>query len=117
MFLAKLNDKEKRAFMSLAKALALADGIVVSQEEKFMNLYAKEMDLTDYDFNSDIDSVIKELADSATDEVKRIVILELVELANADGNFSGEEKDLVKKVIKAFGLNEKEIDKCVGEFN
>ena len=51
MFLNRLNENEKMAFLELAHYVAISDGEIANEEKKIIKLYAKEMDIKDIEFN------------------------------------------------------------------
>lgn len=98
MFLNSLNPTEKDNFMKLAVAVIKADGVVEESEKQILSAYANEMQIPvcNLDEQCDADNIIKEFAMTSTPQTKRIVFLELLALAFADGNYAAEEKVLVQ---------------------
>lgn len=115
MFLNSLNQKEKDSFMKLAVAIIKADGVVEESEKQILSAYANEMQISvcDIDVQCDINSVIDELASSSSPQTKRIIFLELLALAFADGNYAFEEKVLVQKMINSFGLDNAFVEQAI----
>ncbi len=99
MFLSKLNSKEKDVFCKLANYVACIDGIV-EEELESLDLYNTEMG-TNYHFKEDVDfsisDLIKEL-DQSTKEIKKIISFEIIGLANADTNYSQNERKAVDEI-------------------
>ena len=104
MFLNSLNPTEKDNFMKLAVAVIKADGVVEESEKQILSAYANEMliPICNLDEQCDVDSIIKEFAMTSTPLTKRIIFLELLALAFADGNYATEEKTLVQQLADAF---------------
>lgn len=115
MFLNSLNPTEKDNFMKLAVAVIKADGIVEESEKQILFAYANEMQISvcNLDEQNDNDSFIKEFAANSTPQTKRIVFLELLALAFADGNYTTEEKALVQQIASTFELNKAFIEQAI----
>lgn len=115
MFLNSLNPVEKDNFMKLAVAIIKADGIVEESEKQILSAYANEMQIPvcNLEEQGDTDKVIKEFAMNSTIQTKRIVFLELLALAFADGNYAAEEKALVQELADAFDFDKSFIEQAV----
>lgn len=119
MFLANLTEKQKPAFLELARALIAADGVLSSDEVSMMEQYKLEMVLTSGS------EELQERAGQAVDAfttasvtVKKQVVFELVALACADNDYASEEDRLLNEIAISFGLEAAFIDECrvyVGE--
>lgn len=122
MFLNQLNNEERSIFLKLAIAVIKADGKLEEQEKLFVAEYSREMGVTDYDLNENIEplGLAEKIGKSSTDAVKRIFLLELVALANADGKFAESEKSLILSLLQKFGLTENQLNeslKLLAEYN
>lgn len=115
MFLNSLNPTEKDNFMKLAMTLIKADGVVEESEKQILSAYANELQIQvrSLDEQCDTDKVIEELAKSSSLKTRRIIFLELLALAFADGNYVAEEKELIKCLANAFELDKTFIDRAV----
>lgn len=115
MFLNSLNPTEKDNFMKLAVAVIKADGVVEESEKQILSAYANEMQIPvcNFDEQVDNDSIIKKIAMDSTPQTKRIVFLELLALAFADGNYAAEEKALVQQLADAFEIDKAFIEKAI----
>lgn len=115
MFLNFLNDKEKSNFLKLAISVIQADGKLEESEKIYIDEYSREMGITEYDFNKKIEPlpVAEEIGNNSTDSAKRIILLELIACANADGDFADSEKTLIDSFIKAFKVSEFHLQKCL----
>ena len=115
MFLNSLNPTEKDNFMKLAVALIKADGVVEESEKQILSAYANEMliPIFNLDEQCDVDSIIKEFAMTSTPQTKRIIFLELLALAFADGNYATEEKALVQQLADAFEFDKAFIEQAI----
>lgn len=115
MFLNLLNSKEKENFLKLAVAEIKADGVIEETEMQTLSTYANEMQIPvcNTDDPVDVDAVVSEFSLNSTAQVKRIVLVELLALAFADGDYSSEEKGLVQQIASAFNFNDDFIDNVV----
>ena len=115
MFLNSLSPTEKDNFMKLAMAMIKADGIVEDSEKQIMSAYANEMQIAvrDFDEHDEIDRAIEEFAMNSTTQTKRIVFLELLALAFADGDHAAEEKALMRRLADTFGLDREFIEQAI----
>jgi len=101
--------------MKLAMVMIKADGIVEDSEKQIMSAYANEMQITvrDFDEHDEIDRAIEEFAMNSTAQTKRIVFLELLALAFADGDHAAEEKALMRRLADTFGLDREFIEQAI----
>ena len=115
MFLNSLNPTEKDNFMKLAVAVIKAEGVVEESEKQILSAYANEMQIPVCSLNeqSNADNIIKEFAMNSTLQTKRIVFLELLALAFADGNYAAEEKVLVQQLADAFEFDRVFIEQAI----
>lgn len=115
MFLNSLNSTEKDNFMKLAVAVIKADGVVEESEKQILSAYANEMQIPvcNLDEQYDTDSIIKVFAMTSTLQTKRIIFLELLALAFADGNYAAEEKALVQQLADAFEFDRAFIEQAI----
>lgn len=115
MFLNSLNSTEKDNFMKHAVAVIKADGVVEESEKQILSAYANEMQIPvcNLDEQYDTDSIIKEFAMTSTLQTKRIIFLELLALAFADGNYAAEEKALVQQLADAFEFDRAFIEQAI----
>lgn len=115
MFLNSLNPTEKDNFMKLAVAVIKADGVVEESEKQILSAYANEMQIPvcNLDEQCDADNIIKEFAMTSTPQTKRIIFLELLALAFADGNYAAEEKALVQQLADAFEFDRAFIEQAI----
>lgn len=112
MFLNKLNKNEKELFLSLAIYAAEANGVVEEQEKAMIKAYSKEMDLVSFDMNSvrPFDEITSVFRDSLS-ENKKIVVLEIIGLMNADGSYDESEKNFVCKLASSIGVSVDSVNK------
>lgn len=102
MYLAKLNEKDKKTFLSIAHIVAKSNGVYEESEKKVLKQFENEMGV---DF--DVDEIVKEgdahsietLVPSLSDiESKRIVFMESLILAYANDDFDDVQQGIIKKM-------------------
>lgn len=115
MFLNSLNPTEKSNFIKLAVAVIKADGVVEESEKQILSTYANEMQISvcNLEEQSNVDNIIMEFAMKSTLQTKRIVFLELLALAFADGNYATEEKTFVQQLANVFGFDRTFIEQAI----
>ncbi len=107
MFLNRLNEKEKAAFLKLAYYVATNDNDFSIEEKEIINVYCMEMQINNIDFdksNFDLDSILLEIESS---ESQKIVLLEIMALVYSDNILHQSEKDVLEKMVNKFNLNPK----------
>lgn len=111
MFLNRLNLTEKGAFVSMAFHAAQANGQVEEEEKIMIGEYCKEMGITLPD-----DVTVKpmnELMDvySNSDlQHKKIVVLEIIGMMYADGEYDNDEKGFVKSLAQKLEISTATLD-------
>lgn len=112
MFLNQLSKEEKEKFISLSVYAAKANGEVAMEEMAMLEEYCKEMGIVF--FNADSISTMDEIIEVYKNSdivTKRIVILEMLGLLYADGNYDEKESQFATEFAINIGLNEKELAK------
>lgn len=112
MFAKLLLDQEKKGFLELLYYLSRIDGQVSKCEIDYIKAIASEIDV---DFSELINNGEKEIK---IDEIlrqmispmsKRIVILELINIAFTDRNYTVPEKQGIRVIASILGVDENEI--------
>jgi uncharacterized tellurite resistance protein B-like protein len=118
MFLAMLNDEQKKAFLAIALKIVHADGRLEPKERRMIEAMRYEMGLlqeTALPHGS-----IEELAKPFdTRKAQSILMMEGIGLALADTDFSGEEKKILRALALIFNISEQdatEMENWVLEF-
>ena len=107
MFLNRLNEKEKIAFLKLAHYIAHSDNDFSNKEKETMAIYCAEMQINDIDFdkaNFDLDSTLLEIESSQS---QKIVLLEIMALVYSDNILHQSEQEVLEKIVNKFNLNPK----------
>ena len=112
MFLKRLDQIEKEAFVSLAVLAAEANGVVADEEYQLLEEYCEEMGIAFFDARNvkPIEDVIKVFADS-DDQHKKIAVLEIIGLMYADGEYDETEKAFVTKFADGIGVSHEVVKK------
>lgn len=108
MFLHDLTDEQKRAFLVLADKVVLADGCLAPEESALLDTFRAEMGVADASVPQ-ID--IAEAASAFDTRKARVsVLLELIALVHADGDFNKGESVVVNEIRQAFALSPAEFE-------
>lgn len=106
MFLQQLNEVEKTAFLELALTVANANGVFDDSEQMMIESYLTEMDL-----NIDIKTLeirpFQDIINVFQDEkVQRIVFMETLAVAFADGIYHEEQKSHIHELKEHFSISD-----------
>ena len=107
MFLIRLNQKEKVAFLELAYYVANSDNDFSSKEEDVINSYCVEMQIDNIDFdksNFDLDFTLSNIESSQS---QKIVLLEIMALDYSDNILHQAEAKVLQSMADKFQLNPK----------
>ena len=72
-----------------------------------------QIEIEDIDVQYDIDNIIESLSKESTDQSKRVIFIELLALAFADGNYADEEKNIIQKLTNSFNLGKDFIERAI----
>ncbi len=105
MYLSKLTDDQKLAFLSIAIKIINADGILDKKEQNAINMMRLEMGLID---EAKLPTgTLEETVSVFDSNISKIhTFIEWLSLAYADNNFSGEEQKLLRGIAILFGFDE-----------
>ncbi|MDR7077470.1 tellurite resistance protein [Neobacillus niacini] len=108
MFLAKLQQEEKEAFLELAVLMAKVDGNVSIFENPIIVKYQKEMDLENYTVKGvAIEEILMVFKDERS---KNIVLTEILRLVYSDGIVHDKEKESIRLIKEHFGFDSNKYD-------
>lgn len=112
MFLGKLSEKEKNAFISLSVHASNSNGDFAEEEKMMIQEYCKEMGIPFFDANNAIsmDEIIAVFQESDL-PIKKIILLETLGLVYSDGVFDESEKGFISDFAKKIGLTEEDVVK------
>lgn len=112
MFLGRLSEKEKNAFLSLSVHASNSNGVFVEEEKMMIREYCKEMEIPFFDVEKTIplDKVVELFKESEL-SIKKIVLLEILGLLYSDGVVDDSEKKFVNEYAKKIGLTKEDVEK------
>ena len=105
MFLNKLKNKEKIAFLELAHSIARSDDDFSDKQKKIIATYCLEMQIDDIKYKKKKYNLDKTLSKFKKDTNKKIVLLEIMALVYSDNILHKEEKKILDAMIIKFDLN------------
>lgn len=107
MFLNELTKNEKDSFMSLSIHAAKANGILADEEKIMLDAYCKEMELLsfDTDYIQSMEAIVDVFAQSDM-HTNKIVMLELLGLVYADGEYDENEQSFINEYAMKVGISE-----------
>lgn len=113
MFLTMLNEKERKNFLELAHiAMNLSDDDK-KEEVAVVHSFRREMELDDYEIvNKSLEDLIMAF-NSSVKKVKRVVVIELAGVLDADEEIDDKEKNWINKLGKDLGFREAELRKLI----
>lgn len=110
MFLQVMNMEEKEKFLELVYKVANIEGEFSEEEQEIINSYKNELGLFEIPETGDIDSLADYFAIKA-DEIKKIVLFEIVGLINADDKIVKEETNILNIMTGRFGMDNEAVEK------
>lgn len=107
MFLNKLNEKEKIAFLKLAYCVANSDDDFSMYEKNIIAIYCSEMQINDIDFDLSKFDLDLTLLDIESKQSQKIVLLEIMSLIYSDSILHQAEKEILQTIVNKFQLDSK----------
>jgi uncharacterized tellurite resistance protein B-like protein len=108
MFLQHLNDKEKKAFLTLAKEFILVDGALSQEEEALINVMKAEMGIEEgYPEGEKTREELFKVFETRKSRVAALI--EMQGLGYANMEYHTEEQAFVQQMAEAFGVNQEEL--------
>lgn len=107
MYLSMLNEKQKKMFLEYVYNLASVDGDYSEKEKALVESYCWEMhiiDLRDH-MQMSLDEIIDTMEAECGERERRIIVFEAIGLAMVDGNYDGAERDMIRKMMKKFDID------------
>ncbi|MFQ2784648.1 TerB family tellurite resistance protein [Aeromonas caviae] len=102
MFIQNLNTKQQSALLYLAKEVIDADGQLHNSEEEILSILAGQVDASVSPESVSLDEMTA-LFDTNISQVS--LLLELIGVALADGNYHHEENELIQKYADAMNVS------------
>ena len=114
MYLGELKEAQKNLFLDLCINLAMSDERFAHEEKTMLKQMCHEMGIDErYSTEKSVADAINELAESATDREKRIMIIELAGIIMADNVYHESEKKILKDLSEAFEISFDETEKII----
>ena len=105
MFLNKLEENEKVAFLTLAHHIARSDGDFSENEQNIIVTYCMEMQIEDINYNENSFNLNEILSVIKGDENQKILLLEIMALVYSDG-LHQEEQKILDIIIEQYNISE-----------
>ena len=105
MFLNRLNEVEKKAFLELAHYVARCDGNFMDEQKEIIKQYCNEMQIEDINFKEEKFDIYDVLSKIKNKRSQKIVLLEIMALIYADDYLHEEERKVLEKMFEEFDLN------------
>lgn len=109
MYIAMLNEDERRCFLELAHHAVVADHEVVSAEQEILDSYKAECEMPEFaPSGKDITEILVQLR-SARPDVHRIILMELYGIVLADDTLAKDEEAIIARIAEGLGISEPEL--------
>lgn len=105
MFLNRLNEEEKVAFLELAHCIARCDSDFSDLQKEIINSYCIEMQIINIEYNYEKFNLELVLNKIKSAQSERIILLEVMALIYSDDTLHEEEKKILNTMIEKFKLN------------
>jgi uncharacterized tellurite resistance protein B-like protein len=106
MFLNRLNQEEKVAFLEIAHHIARSDNDFSEDQKTIIAKYCMEMQIEDIDFNESGFDLSITLSKIKNEKSQKIALLEVMALVYSDSVLHEEEKKVLSQMVSGFGLSE-----------
>jgi len=106
MFLNRLEENEKVAFLNLAHHIARSDGDFSEDEREIIDVYCMEMQIEDIDYNESRFSLSDTLDTIKSKENQKVVLLEIMALIYSDDILHIEEQRILNSIIKQYAISD-----------
>ena len=107
MYLNYLKENEKTAFLKLAHIVANSDDEICENEKIIIGSYCNEMGIDNISLNSEDISISDLSKEFSSVSSRKITILELMSVINANGEFKESEKNIIDELLQNFKLETK----------
>lgn len=105
MFLNRLSEEEKKAFLELAHHVARVDDNFHDQEQIIIDKYCMEMQMDDIEYDESSFDIENTLSIIKEESNKKIVLLEVMALVYSDNILHPAEEKVLNKIVTLFKLN------------
>lgn len=105
MFLNRLQEEEKVAFLELAHHIARSDNDFSEDQKTIIAKYCMEMQMEDIQYDEEAFDIYNTLDKIQDNKSRKIVLLEIMALIYSDDFLHEEERIVLEKVLEEFDLN------------
>ena len=105
MFLNRLNETEKTAFLELAHHIARSDNSLSQEEKDIIAKYCMEMQIDDIHFDEEKFDIYQTIGNINNKASQKVVFLELMAMIFADDFLHEEERIVIEKIQESFDLS------------
>ena len=105
MFLNRLNQEEKVAFLELAHHIARSDNDFSNLQKEIINGYCAEMQISDIEYNDKDFNLETTLSKVNSSQSQKIILLEVMALIYSDDILHEEEQKILNTMIEKFELS------------
>lgn len=105
MFLNRLNNEEKVAFLELAHYVALSDNNFSKEQKSIIGKYCLEMQIDDIEHDEDTFDIYCTLSKISTRVSRKVVVLEIMALIYSDNFLHEKERLVLEKILEEFDLS------------
>ena len=106
MFLNRLKNEEKVAFLELAHYVARSDGSFSKDEKTTIETYCYEMQIDDIQYDEKNFELLKVLAIFENKMSQKVLLLELMALIYSDEKVASSEQKIIDTIVLSFGMND-----------
>lgn len=105
MFLMKLNNREKFAFLEIAYYIAHIDGKIQIEEKKIIEEYCVEMGIDNIELHLEDIDFKEALKEFKSLESQKVLLLESMILVHSDDKYVNSENEVIKEIVDYFGFS------------
>lgn len=108
MFLNQLKEENKELFLKVCVHASLSNGVFANKEKEMISEYCREMNISENvpECGETFDATLEELSEKATNEEKKIIMLEILGLVKSDGVYDEKEKKFMNDLAKGIKVQE-----------
>ena len=112
MFLHLLNEAQKQVFCNVVQFIVTADGVVDDREKRILAAAQRELDLDELPQKvTSLALLANQLNVFDTEMSRRILILEAVAVAQADGEIPESEMNILNGLCECLQISQEDLDK------
>jgi uncharacterized tellurite resistance protein B-like protein len=106
MYASQLNESEKNVLCGTLRFLMEADGVLAETEWQFFDAFASILGLDSVNFRvtQDKDEILLALSHIKSERSRRICLMELINMAYADGTYCQKEGSAIQEIASCMGI-------------